>query len=120
MSHELLCESIGHKDVTHFETHHAYHLRDKLKGKSVKKSGEKYANRNMTLLKHVFTKAIEWGIINDHPMTESKFKMVPKAKSKFRVPTLKEVKKAAGIANPMLKLYISLRPISHPAQSDFF
>ena len=109
---------IHQNDVRGFEPHHAYRLRDLLKTKSVKGSGEKYANRHMALLKHVFTKAIEWGIINSHPMTESKFKMFPEAKSQLRVPTIEEVKEAAKIANPMLKAYIGVKVLTGLRHTD--
>ena len=113
-----LREMIHQNDVRGFEPHHAYRLRDFLKTKSVKGFGEKYANRHMALLKHVFTKAIEWGIINSHPMTESKFKMFPEGKSQLRVPTIEEVKEAAKMANPMLQAYIGIKVLTGLRHTD--
>ena len=103
-----LREMIGSNFVSNFQPVHAYQLRDCIKKQSVKGSGEKYANRCMGLLKHILTKGIEWGVIAEHPMTESKFKMFPEAKSQLRIPTFDEVEEAIKLANPTLKAFVRL------------
>ena len=103
-----LREWIGSNLVGDFQPVHAYQLRDYIKQQAVKGSGEKYANRCMGLLKHTLTKAIEWGVIAEHPMTESKFKMFPEAKSQLRIPTFDEIEEALKLANPTLKAFVRL------------
>jgi len=97
---------IGSNLVGDFQPVHAYQLRDHIKKQSVKGAGEKYANRCMALLKHSLTKAIEWGVIAEHPMTESKFKMFPEARSQLRIPTFDEIEEAVRLANPTLKVFV--------------
>ena len=103
-----LREWIGSNLVGNFQPVHAYQLRDHIKQQSVKGSGEKYANRCMALLKHCLSKAIEWGVVAEHPMTESKFKMFPEAKSQLRIPTFDEIEEALKLANPTLKAFVRL------------
>ena len=99
---------IGSNPVSHFQPVNAYQLRDIIKQQAVKGPGEKYANRCMSLLKHTLTKAIEWGVIQDHPMTDSKFKMFPETKSQQRIPTFDEVEGAIKLANPTLKAFVHM------------
>ena len=103
-----LKDMIGTNLVCNFWPVHAYQLRDHIKQEAVKGSGEKYANRCMALLKHTLTKAIEWGVIQDHPMTQSKFKMFPEAKSQLHIPTFDEVEEAIKLANPTLKAFVHM------------
>ena len=103
---------IGKNSVVDFRPQHAYQLRDHLKNNVTKGSGEKQANRHMSVLKHVFTKAIEWGAIDSHPMHSGAFKMFPEKRSKMRIPTDDEVREAIKIANPMLQSYCKLKLIT--------
>ncbi len=69
-------------------------------------------------LKHVFTKAIEWGAIDVHPMHSGAFKMFPEKRSKMRIPTDEEVREAIKIANPMLQSYCKMKLITGLRQTD--
>ncbi len=100
---------IGENDVASFKPHHAYAIRDHIKSGVTKGTGEKQANRHMSALKHVFTKSIEWGLRETHPMHNGVFKMFPEKKSKMRIPTEEEVREAIKIANPMLQAYCKLK-----------
>jgi len=100
---------IGENDVASFKPHHAYAIRDHIKSGVTKGTGEKQANRHMSALKHVFTKSIEWGLREVHPMHNGVFKMFPEKKSKMRIPTEEEVREAIKIANPMLQAYCKLK-----------
>ena len=73
-------EMIGHNPVVSFAPHDAYQMRDKIYRNIDKGSGERKTNRVMGAVKTLFTKAIEWGAVKEHPMTGNKFKMlsVPK------------------------------------------
>jgi integrase len=63
----------------------------------------------MSLLKVAFTKAIEWGVIEDHPMTNGKFKMFPESRSQLRVPEINEIREAAKNAHPTLQCFIDFK-----------
>ena len=99
---------IGSNSVTDFKPQHAYQLRDFIKQSAKQGSGEKMANRHMALLKNVFTKAIEWGVVEAHPMTGGKFKMFPESKSRLHIPTFEEVEEALKLANPTLQAFVKL------------
>jgi len=104
-----LREWVGDNSVVDFKPRHAYQLRDHIKQQAERGSGEKYANRLMSLLKVAFTKAIEWGVIEDHPMTNGKFKMFPESRSQLRVPEIKEIRDAAKSAHPTLQCFIDFK-----------
>ena len=61
----------GDMDPTQFEPVHAYGYRDR-RGKQAPTA----ANRELEVLSHTFTKAIEWGVIKRHPMIEGKFRKI--------------------------------------------
>jgi len=109
---------IGDNPVTTFRPKNAYQLRDYLKAQAVKGSGEKQANRQMAVLKHTFTKAIEWGVVDVHPMHEGSFKMFPEERSEMRIPTLEEVLKALEVAPPMIQSYVRLKLLTGLRQTD--
>ena len=109
---------IGQNSVVDFRPQHAYQLRDHLRNNVTKGSGEKQANRHMSVLKHVFTKSIEWGAIDSHPMHSGAFKMFPEKRSKMRIPTDEEVREAIKIANPMLQSYCKMKLITGLRMTD--
>ena len=115
---QKLRKLIGANSVIDFRPQHAYQVRDHLKNNVTKGSGEKQANRHMSVLKHVFTKAIEWGAIDVHPMHSGAFKMFPEKRSKMRIPSDEEVREAIKIANPMLQSYCKLKLITGLRQTD--
>lgn len=59
----------GHMPIRDFRPIHAYQYRDR-RGKQSPTG----ANREMEVMSHAFTKAIEWGYREDHPMIEGKFR----------------------------------------------
>ena len=61
--------AFGHMHPTSFKPMHAYAYRDKRSQKA-----PTAANRELEILSHVFTKAIEWGALERHPMIEGKFR----------------------------------------------
>jgi len=95
-----------------FRPQHAYEVRDHIKNNVVKGSGEKQANRHMAVLKHCFTKPIEWSLRDSHPMHDGNFKMFPESKTKMRIPTLEEILesiKPENCTNPMIRAYVKLK-----------
>jgi integrase len=62
----------GEMRIRDFKPIHAYQYRDK-RGKKAPTA----ANRELEVLSHAFTKAIEWGYRENHPMIEGKFRKLP-------------------------------------------
>ena len=115
-----LRQMIGRNKVEPWKPKHSYKLRNKIK-ETAKKSGEKFANRHMALLKHVFTKAVEWGVIDDHPMKAGNFKMYTEEKSKLRTPSIEEILDSIdpyNCPNPMLRAFVLLKLITGLRMTD--
>lgn len=115
-----LREMIGRNRVESWKPRHSYKLRNKIKD-TAKKSGKKFANRHMALLKHVFTKSVEWGVIDDHPMKAGNFKMYTEERSKLRTPSIEEVLDSIDpyhCPNPMLRAYVMLKLITGLRMTD--
>ena len=107
-----LRDIIGDNLVSDFQPHHAYRLRDILKNQATKGSGEKQANRHMAVLKHCFTKSIEWGLRDSHPMHDGSFRMFPEAKAQMKVPSLDNILESIrpeNCKNPMIRAYVKLK-----------
>lgn len=69
---ERITAVFGEMRIREFKPIHAYQYRDK-RGKKSPTS----ANRELEVLSHAFTKAVEWGYREDHPMIEGKFRKIP-------------------------------------------
>ena len=113
-------EMIGHNDVAVFRPQHAYQMRDRIQQEATKGSGEIYANKVMEKLKHLFSKAIEWGVIDDHPMIDSKFKMFPKPKTSqiSRAESIDQVWDALPWTVEWMQLYVRLKLMTGLRQVD--
>lgn len=78
---------------------------------------KKQANQDHEVLSHVFTKAIRWGVISDHPMTNKKVE-------KYSLPGRDryvedwELQAWAKVANPFLVVYIVLKGVTGLRQQD--
>jgi len=55
--------------IKQFRPVHAYQYRGKRS-----KNAPTAANRELEIISHAFTKAIEWGALEDHPMIGGKFR----------------------------------------------
>ncbi len=95
------------------EPQHIYQYRDAC----TKKNGPVSANRDLEVLSHVFTKAIEWGVIGTHPMTDKK---VVKNKSQKRDRYVEdwELKEALKVCSPFLTAYINLKMLLGVRKGD--
>jgi len=115
-----LKEMIGDNPVKAFKPYHAYQLRDTIYTNTQRGSGETYTNRVMEKLKHLLTKAIEWGVIAEHPMTESKFKMLPTPKKSQirRALSIEQVEVMLPKAVPWLQCYVKLKLMTGLRQVD--
>ena len=116
-----LREMIGANPVNAFEPYHAYQLRDTIHKNTQRGSGETYTNRVMEKLKHLLTKAIEWGVIAEHPMTDSKIKMLPTPKKSQirRAISIEQVEKMlTKCPAAWLKCYVKLKLMTGLRQVD--
>ena len=66
---ERLRRVFSHMPIGAFKPQHAYQYRDK-RGRTAPTA----ANRELEILSHAFTKAIEWGALERHPMIDGKFR----------------------------------------------
>ena len=77
----------------------------------------KQANQDLEVLSHCFTKAIEWGAVGDHPMTNKKV-------VKYSLPGRDryvedwELQEWAKVANPFLVVYVVLKGVTGLRQQD--
>ena len=112
---------VGDNPVNAFKPQHAYQLRDTIFRATLRGSGETYTNRVMGKLKHLLTKAIEWGVIPEHPMTESKFKMLPSPKKSqiSRAISIEQVEDMLTKCPPVwLQCYVKLKLMTGLRQVD--
>jgi integrase len=86
-----------------FETTFVFQYRDKLKDTRTS------ANRDLEVLSHLFSKAIEWGVIKNeaHPMRGLNYKYSNPPRDRYVSDT--EVEEALKVASPFLYAYIQLK-----------
>lgn len=105
--------SMGHNLVTTATSQVIYRYRDIIH----RKHGKKTANLDLEVLSHCFTKAIEWGITAQHPMTEKKV-------VKFALPAREryvedwELEEWCKVAPPFLLAYASLKGVTGLRKQD--
>jgi integrase len=108
-----LREAMGDNLVSIVTPQFIYKYRDHI-GRTRSK---KLANQDLEVLSHCFTKAIEWGAIADHPMTNKKV-------VKFSLPKREryvedwELQEWAKVANPFLVVYVVLKGVTGLRQQD--
>ena len=101
----------GHMPIETVKPKHVYQYRD-LRGKDGKSS----ANRDIEVLSHAFTKAIEWGLCENHPV-KGKVR-------KFSTPPRKryvedwEISEALKVASPFIAAYIRLKLLTGLRRGD--
>lgn len=98
--------------VGQFESPWAFQYRDKNKHRATT------ANRDLEVLSHLFSKAIEWGSLrNDaHPLRGLRVKASRPPRS--RSPSMQEVAEFLALANPMLRAYVVLKLATGPRKAD--
>ena len=101
----------GHMRIESVKPIHVYKYRD-LRGKD----GKTIANRDLEVLSHAFTKAIEWGLCENHPIKGkvNKFSRPPRR----RYIEDWEIKEALSVASPFLKSYIHLKLMTGLRRGD--
>jgi integrase len=92
----------GHMPIDSVKPMHVYQYRD-IRGKQ----GRTAANHDISMLSHAFTKAIEWGLCENHPIKSkvSKFSVQPRK----RYIEDWEITEALKVASPFIAAYIRLK-----------
>jgi len=110
---DRLRASMGENLATQITPQFIYKYRDHI-GRT---RSQKRANQDLEVLSHCFTKAIEWGVLSDHPMTNKKV-------VKFSLPGRDryvedwELQQWATVANPFLVAYVVLKGTTGLRQQD--
>jgi len=101
----------GHMPITAVKPIHVYQYRDK-RGRD----GKKAANHDIEVLSHAFTKAIEWGLCENHPIKGKvrKFSTPPRR----RYVEDWEIEEALKVASPFIKAYIRLKLLTGMRRGD--
>ena len=92
----------GHMPIGSVKPKHVYQYRDK-RGRE----GKRAANMDIEVLSHCFTKAIEWGLTENHPIKGKvrKFSTPPRR----RYIEDWEIEEALTVASPFIRNYIRLK-----------
>lgn len=101
----------GEMPIDAVKPKHVYQFRD-LRGKQ----GRTAANRDIEVLSHSFTKAIEWGLCDSHPIKGkvTKFSTPPRR----RYVEDWEVQEVLSIASPFISAYIRLKLLTGLRRGD--
>ncbi len=97
-------KTFGNNAIIAIQPHHLYEYKDRIGQTESKKK----ANLDLELLSHLFTKSIEWGARNDHPMTNKKVVKYSLSPRRHYV-TDQELINFASILPLKWRLYVSLK-----------
>lgn len=116
ISLERLIRVFGNQPVAGIKSRHVYQYKDAC----TKKHGATSYNRDHEVLSHAFSKAIEWGVIDEHPMkgkvTKNGIKEGVKPRDRYVEDW--EVNEALKVASPFIQHYIHLKLITGLRKSD--
>lgn len=102
MSLETLRRIFGDNKISAIKPKHCYQFRDYRSKTSVVG-----ANRDLEVLSHAFTKAIEWGLIDEHPMKGKVLKNPVRPRKRYV--SDQELIEALSVASPFLRSYVRLK-----------
>ena len=91
---------------------HAYKYRDEV----TRKNGAASANRDLEVLSHSFSKAVEWGLIDRNPIKGQVRKNTIPRRERYIEDW--EISEAMTIASPMLRAYIVLKLLTGLRRGD--
>ena len=107
-----LREVFGNSRPNAIRPKHCYELRDVI----TTRHGPTSANRHLEKLSHLFTKAIEWGVNDDHPMKGKVMKN--KLRPQRRYVEDWEIEEALKVASPLINCYVRLKLLTGLRMSD--
>lgn len=102
----------GHMQIHELKPTHAFKFRDIVAAKHGKKS----ANHDLEVLSHVYSKAIEWGLIEEHPIKGKVPKLSVPARDRYVEDW--EVVEALKVASPVIIAYIWIKLMSGQRRKD--
>lgn len=103
-----LRQVFGHMSPTAVRPVHIYQYLD------ARKAAPVYANREVALLSHLFTKLIEWGVVETNPCHRVRRHV---EKSRDRIPSATDLAAMAD-QSPFIAAYIELKELTGLRQSD--
>ena len=110
---------LGEYLVSDFRIKDAFTLRNALKQKSTKASGETYANRVMEKVSALCKQAIEWGVIEEHPMYgKFTYFKTPRKSLINKAESIEQVIDALPYTVPWLQNYVKLKLLTGLRQTD--
>ena len=101
----------GHMPISALKPVHVYGYRDR-RGKKARTA----ANREIEVLSHAFTKAIEWGLREDHPIKLKVIKLSTPGRDRYIEDW--ELIEALRVASPLLRAYIGLKLLTALRRGD--
>lgn len=104
--------SFGEWKPDQLRPHHVYqffHMREE-------KSGRRSARADVELLRHVFTKAVEWGVVHRHPFKREV--ILPQNPPRNRYVTDEELSRFKIMCPPKIVAYINLKLITGLSKQD--
>lgn len=101
----------GEMPIEAVKPKHVYQFRD-IRGKQAKTA----ANRDIEVLSHAFTKAIEWGLCETHPIKGKVRKFSTPARKRYVEDW--EVKEALKVASPLIAAYVRLKLLTGLRRGD--
>lgn len=101
----------GHMPITAVKPMHVYKYRD-LRGKD----GKTAANRDIEVLSHAFTKAIEWGLCENHPIKGKVRKFSTPPRTRYIEDW--EIQEALKVASPFIRAYVNLKLLTGLRRGD--
>ena len=110
---DSLAEVLGDNSPRTIRPTDIYRYRDHI----AEVKSKKQANLDLQVLSHVFTNAIQWGIREDHPMTNKKVTKF-RLESRDRYVEDWELQEWSKAANPFLVVYIVLKGLTGLRQQD--
>jgi integrase len=101
----------GEMPIEAVKPKHVYQFKD-LRGKQ----GKTAANRDIEVLSHAFTKAIEWGFCENHPIKGKVQKFSRPPRNRYIEDW--ELAEALAVASPLLSAYIELKLLTGLRRGD--
>lgn len=102
----------GAMPIAAIEPHHAY----KYITKCTDKHGATSARRDWEVLRHVYTKAVEWGLVRLHPLKGQV--VVPKPPPRTRYVEDWELDAALAVAPPIIQAYVEFKLLTGLRRKD--
>ena len=110
---------LGDYLVSDFRIKDAFTLRNALKQKSTRGSGETYANRIMEKVSALCKQSIEWGVIDEHPMYgKFTYFKTPRKSLINKAESIEQVIDALPYTVPWLQNYVKLKLLTGLRQTD--